>query len=134
MASPEQPRGRGGGQCRHVLIVEDRARRTCARSCLSVALSLAAVLVGCGGEPTGREVKNAQAFEALLTAVSLKNPKEVEGDAKLIEERHTAGEISEGKYKELAAIISQSAGEGLERRRAAGIRVPRAIRRSGVVL
>ncbi len=91
----------------------------------SALLALAGVLVGCGGEPTGREVKNAQAFEALLTAISLKNPKEVEGDAKLIEERHTAGEISEGKYKELAALISESAREGLERRREAGIRVPR---------
>ncbi len=53
-------------------------------------------------------MKNAQAFEALLTAVSLKNAKEVEGDAKLIEERHAAGEISEGHYQELAEIIAKA--------------------------
>ena len=75
---------------------------------LSAFLALAAILVGCGGEPTGREVKNAQAFEALLTAISLKNAKEVEGDAKLIEERRASGQISEGKYKELAEIISKA--------------------------
>ena len=75
---------------------------------LPAILALAAVLAGCGGEPTGREVKNAQAFEALLTAISLKNAKEVEGDAKLIEERHASGELSEGKYRELAEIISKA--------------------------
>ncbi len=74
----------------------------------SALLALAAGLAGCGREPTGREVKNAQAFEALLTAISLKNAKEIEGDAALIEERHTSGQISEGKYKELAEIISKA--------------------------
>lgn len=62
-------------------------------------------LVGCGGEPSEREVKNARAFEALLTAVSLKNPKELVKDAKTIDERHAAGEISDAKYKDLQEIV-----------------------------
>jgi hypothetical protein len=64
-------------------------------------------LVGCGG-PTDREVKNARAFEALLTAVSLKNDKELEKDAKLIDERHAAGELSDGNYQELQGIIKKA--------------------------
>ena len=74
----------------------------------AVLVVLGTTLAGCGGEPTQREVKNAQAFEALLTAVSLKNEKEVEGDAKLIEERHASGELSDQKYRELAEIIAKA--------------------------
>ena len=65
-------------------------------------------LAGCGGEPSQREVKNARAFEALLTAVSLKNETEVERDAKLIDERHASGEISDANYREIAEIIEKA--------------------------
>jgi hypothetical protein len=65
-------------------------------------------LAGCGGEPSAREVENARAFEALLTAVSLKNEKELERDAKLIDERHAAGELSEGNYKEIREIVEKA--------------------------
>jgi hypothetical protein len=84
------------------------ARSASAFLLLAGLVVLATTLAGCGGEPSQREVKNAQAFEALLTAVSLKNEKEVEGDAKLIEERHASGELSEGKYRELAEIIAKA--------------------------
>jgi hypothetical protein len=63
--------------------------------------------LGCGGEPSRREVENARAFEALLTAVSLRNAKEFERDAKLIENRHGTGEISDGSYREIAEIIAK---------------------------
>ncbi len=65
-------------------------------------------LAGCGGEPSEREVQNARAFEALLTAVSLKNPKELENDARLIDQRHDAGELSEGKYQEIQEIVKKA--------------------------
>lgn len=65
-------------------------------------------LVGCGGEPSAREVDNARAFEALLTAVSLKNEKELAHDAKLIKERHAAGELSDGNYKEIQEIVAKA--------------------------
>ena len=71
----------------------------------AVAASLLA-LGGCSGEPSGREVKNAQAFEALLTAVSLRNPAEVDRDAALIERRHDAGELSDARHRALLAIIA----------------------------
>jgi hypothetical protein len=66
------------------------------------------MLSGCGGEPSQRELKNAQAFEALLTAVSLKHEKEVDNDAKLIDDRHAAGELSDEKYRELGEIIEKA--------------------------
>jgi hypothetical protein len=71
-------------------------------------VGLATTFSGCGGEPSRRQVENARAFEALLTAVSLKHEEEVENDAKVIEERHAAGEISDGKYRELAEILAKA--------------------------
>ena len=65
-------------------------------------------MTGCGGEPSAREVNNARAFEALLTAVSLKNEKELAHDAKLIKERHAAGELSDGNYKEIQEIVEKA--------------------------
>jgi hypothetical protein len=62
---------------------------------------------GCGG-PREREIKNARAFEALLTAVSLKNAKEMEADAASIEARHDAGELSDGNYRALQEIVSKA--------------------------
>jgi hypothetical protein len=63
---------------------------------------------GCGGQPSPREAENARAFEALLSAISSKNAKEVEQDARVIEQRHSAGELSEGKYRELQEIIAKA--------------------------
>ena len=60
---------------------------------------------GCGGEPSPREVLNARAFEALLTAVSLKNQSELEKDAQMIEGRHAQGELSTSNYQTLRAVI-----------------------------
>jgi len=67
-----------------------------------------AVLAGCGAGPTTREIRNARAFEALLTAVSLRNEREVESDAKAIDERHASGEMSDGKYREIAEVIAKA--------------------------
>jgi hypothetical protein len=63
---------------------------------------------GCGGEPSEREVKNARAFEALLTAVSLKNRKELEKDARVIDQRHAAGVLSDARYNDLRAIVEKA--------------------------
>lgn len=82
------------------------------------AVVAGACLAGCG-EPSARELKNRQEFEALLTAVSLKNPAELASDAKRIEARRASGELSEGGYADLRAIIDQAqAGDwsGAERR------------------
>ena len=84
-----------------------------------VITGLVLTLLGCGGEPSQRQLKNARAFESLLTAVSLKNEKELEKDAKVIDERHAAGELSDGKYKELQEIVKKARAkdwEGAEKR------------------
>ena len=75
---------------------------------MTLAALASAAFAGCGGEPSQREVQNARAFEALLTAVSLKNVREVERDAKTIDERHASGEMSDGKYREIAEIVAKA--------------------------
>lgn len=70
-------------------------------------LAVPFLAAGCGGEPSEREVKNARAFEALLTAVSLKNEKEFQQDVKQIEERHASGELSDANYQEIQKIVAK---------------------------
>ncbi len=74
-------------------------------SCLLVLL-IPVAAAGCGSEPSQREVQNARAFEALLTAVSLRHAKELENDARVIEDRHAAGALSEESYRQLSQIVS----------------------------
>ncbi len=77
--------------------------RTDTRLFLLVAL----ISAGCGGEPSDREVKNARAFEALLTAVSLKNEREFNKDVERIDERHASGELSDANYREIRKIVEK---------------------------
>ena len=72
-----------------------------------LAVILATSAVGCQWEPSQRELHNARAFEALLTAVSLKNAKELEADAKTIEARHASGELSEEPYTIFQQVIEK---------------------------
>ena len=80
-----------------------RSERIVIRSCLSLAM-----LAGCGGGPSQRELNNARAFEALLTAVSLQNERELERDAETIEQRHASGQLSDGNYQSLLEVISRA--------------------------
>ncbi len=106
-----QPQQRGGDQCRFLLrdrrrqsLSAARAAAGCARPgfcCSSLALA------GCG-EPSVRELKNRRELEALLTAISLKNKKELDKDIQRIEDRHTSGELSDASYKDLQAIIKKA--------------------------
>jgi hypothetical protein len=73
-----------------------------------VAVGVAGFLTGCEWEPSRREVQNARAFEALLTAVSLKNKAELERDAGVVEERHDRGELSRTNYEVLREVIDQA--------------------------
>ena len=66
---------------------------------------LLAALAGCG-EPSARELKNRQEFEALLTAIALKNPRELERDATRVDRRHAAGQLSDDAYQQLRALIA----------------------------
>jgi hypothetical protein len=76
------------------------------------------LLGGCG-EPSERQYKNRRELEALLTAVSLKNQKELEKDARRIDRRHDSGELSASNYDELKEIVEKArAGDwaGAEKR------------------
>ena len=69
---------------------------------------LVLLLTGCGGEPSVRDLKNRRELEALLTAISLKNQKELDKDIQRIEDRHDSGELSDARYKDLQAIIQKA--------------------------
>jgi hypothetical protein len=99
-ATPE----RGDG--RSLIGPARRPRARTARSPIIAALILA--LVGCSGEPSERELKNRRELEALLTAISLKNKKELDRDVHRIEERHTSGELSDAPYRALQEIIKKA--------------------------
>ena len=64
-------------------------------------------MAGCG-EPSERELKNRRELEALLTAISLKNKKELDKDIQRIEDRHTSGELSDDSYKDLQEIVKKA--------------------------
>lgn len=75
-------------------------RRQAAFACLLA-------IAGCGG-PSTEERDNRKAFEFLLTAVSMKNTKELEKDAQRIEERHAEGRLSDSRHQELREIIEKA--------------------------
>lgn len=72
-----------------------------------VALILSLTLTGCG-EPSARELKNRQEFEALLTAVALKNKTELEKEAKRLDARRASGELSEARFQDIQEIITRA--------------------------
>jgi hypothetical protein len=76
------------------------------------------MLTGCG-EPSVRELENRRELEALLTAIALKNQKELDKDIKRIDDRHASGELSDDSYKNLQEIVKKAqAGDwgGAEKR------------------
>jgi hypothetical protein len=77
----------------------------CQLTKLLVGLML--LVTGCG-EPSVRELENRRELEALLTAVSLKNTKELDRDAKRIDDRRVSGELSDASYKDLQAIVKKA--------------------------
>ena len=82
-----------------------RGRSPAARTPLFLGLAL--LFTGCG-EPSVRELENRRELEALLTAVSLKNKKELDRDAKRIDDRHASGELSDASYKDLDEIVKKA--------------------------
>jgi hypothetical protein len=75
---------------------------------MSLVAALVLALLGCSGEPSERELKNRRELEALLTAITLKNRKELDRDAKRIEERHASGELSDAPYRALQEIAKKA--------------------------
>jgi hypothetical protein len=77
---------------------------------LSPTAWLLAVLLGFAGcgEPSEREYKNRRELEALLTAISLKNPTELDKDIQRIDERHDSGQLSDESYADLQGIFRKA--------------------------
>lgn len=89
------------------------------RASLRWMIGAALLLAGCGGGPSPRELKNRQELEALLSAVALKDAKQVGLDAGRIDDRHASGELSDDAYEGLREIVAKArAGDwaGAERR------------------
>ena len=78
------------------------------RQNLSVAWlvpSMLALLVhGCSA-PTEVDRDNRRLVDAILTAITMKNSNWLDDDAKLAEERHLAGQLTDSDYEELASVI-----------------------------
>jgi hypothetical protein len=80
-----------------------KSRKQAIAYAMMIALIVSPV-IGCG-EPSARELKNRQEFEALLTAIVLKNSKELELDAKRIADRHASGELSDASHADLLELV-----------------------------
>jgi len=94
-----------------LIEVESLAKPVCGsgghRPRKTLVMALLLTLAGCG-EPSVRELKNRRELEALLTAISLKNKKELDKDVKRIDDRHAAGELSDDGYKDLQEIVRKA--------------------------
>jgi len=64
-----------------------------------------ALLSGCGRQPQ-MQLKNLRLAESLRTAISAKRTDWLEQNAKLFDERHKSGELSDTEYQALEAILN----------------------------
>ena len=96
------------------LLLSDGRRRGAPRSTVARPRSHDRRSRGCcwcspaAGEPSIRELKNRRELEALLTAISLKNKKELDKDIQRIEDRHASGELSDAGLQDLQEIIKKA--------------------------
>jgi hypothetical protein len=78
--------------------------RPCA---LALILTVLACLGGCG-QPSDEARQNRRLLDAVLTAVTTKNRKELIKDEALVDKCHSEGRLSEKPYKALKAIIEKA--------------------------
>jgi hypothetical protein len=71
-------------------------------------LALAVALPGCG-YPVA-EPANMELISSLRTALSAKNEQWLDANAKIIEERHAAGEMGDEQFAAFRGIIEQARG------------------------
>jgi hypothetical protein len=64
-------------------------------------------VLGCGDHSL-RQLENRRELEALLTAISLRNKKELDRDIQRIDDRHAKGELSESGFKGLEPIFTKA--------------------------
>jgi hypothetical protein len=67
---------------------------------------LAASLLASGcSAPTEAKRDNRRPVDAILTAISMKNTNWLDDDAKLAEQRHLDGHLTDAEYEQLSEII-----------------------------
>ncbi len=81
---------------------------TASRLRLALVIGLLLAIAGCLGNPSDRELKNRRELEAILTAITIKDRKQLDRDACRIEARHNSGELSDASFKSLDAIIERA--------------------------
>jgi hypothetical protein len=71
------------------------------------SIVLALLVSGCRG-PTPQERDNRRLVDAILTAVTIKNARLLEGNAKRAEKRRAAGHLTREQYEGLRAILEKA--------------------------
>jgi len=75
---------------------------------LSLA-GLALLASGCRG-PTPEDRDNRIALDAILTAITMKNPRLLDESAKRAKARHDAGQLTDEQYQGMEAFIAKARG------------------------
>ena len=73
----------------------------------SVPLALAVLAAGCRG-PTPEARDNRRTLDAILTAVTLKNARLLEEDAKQAKARRDTGQLTDEEYRGMEGIINKA--------------------------
>jgi hypothetical protein len=75
----------------------------------AVLLVLVLTASGCRG-PTQEDRDNRRLLDAILTAITLKNARLLEDNAKRAQARHEAGQLTDEEYEGMAAVINKARG------------------------
>lgn len=81
--------------------------RVASRLPRALLLAVAIFTAGCS-KPTEVDRDNRRLLDAILTAITMKNTEWLEEDAKLLEKRHDAGQLTDSEHGKLLAIIDKA--------------------------
>ena len=68
---------------------------------------LVPLLSGCSA-PTEADRDNRRLLDAILTAITMKNTQWLEDDAKLADERHRAGHLTDWEFTRISEVIAKA--------------------------
>jgi hypothetical protein len=74
----------------------------------SILLLLALPASGCRRAPTDVERENRRVLDTILTAITVKNARLLEDDARRAKARHDAGQLTDEEYEGLEGIINKA--------------------------
>lgn len=73
----------------------------------AIVVTLAMLAASCR-QPSAKDRDNSRLVECVLTAITLRNARLLEDDAKWAAERHESGQLADDDYREIEAIINQA--------------------------